>query len=142
MYFHHAITGKHPPIMKRFFLLLLSLSQAKLKLVWDSLPNEINISRSPKGYSSDFVKPFNGNTLLVLQVCWKFPTAWSEKPNHQRIDPRKYFKTILFINNFQIKIRVYVTIVVKSHTGLGVVCFSFNLAKEMVIFLNPLVKPL
>ena len=49
---------------------------------------------------------------------WKFPTAWSKKPNHLRIVTGKYFKTILHFKIFQTKISVYVTMVVKSHTGL------------------------
>ena len=54
---------------------------------------------------------------------WKFPTAWSEKPHHLRIVRSKYFKTTLYFKIVQTKISVYVTMGVKSHTGLWVVRF-------------------
>ena len=62
-------------------------------------------------------------TILILQAGWIFPSTWSEKPNHLRIVPRKYFKITLHVKIFHPKISFYVTMVVKSQPGLGVINF-------------------
>ena len=81
-------------------------------------------------------------TILIIQAGWKFPSTWSEKPNHLRILPGKLFKNTLHVKIIPPEISIYVSTVVKSHHGLGVVNFPFNLVEKVGIFLNRLIKPL
>ena len=97
MYFHYAISGKVPPIIKNVFFLKIRYLMT-LIYVRKKSPHSV-----PKRVQLRYCETIYWLYLLIVQPGWKFPTAWSEKPNHQRIGPRKYFQATLYFKNFETK---------------------------------------